>query len=132
MEEHTQTTQQVAILIGRILIGGLFLFSGIVSLLNFELFVAATASVPLLSLSPLLFASAGIIFKIVGGLGLLLGYFTRYAAIALIIFTLLATLFFNLDITDNRLIKNLMIIGGLLAFTGFGGGYFSLDQSKRR
>ncbi len=52
----------------------------------------------------------------------MLGYETRKAALALIIFTLLATLLYHMDLQDVNLFKNLAIVGGLLYVYVYGPG----------
>ena len=132
MNKDDKEQHHIVVLIGRVLLGGLFCISGILSLLNFEQFIDLTASAPLLSLAPVLVASVAIVLKIVCGLALALGYYARCAATALFIFTLLATLFFHLSLTDMSLFKNLMIAGGLLVFVGFGGGQYVACLTPKR
>lgn len=70
------------------------------------------------------------------GLGLLLlaGFKTRYAALALAGFTLLATYFFHFNLADQTqtlfFFKNLAITGGLLAIVGAGAGAWSVDGAR--
>jgi putative oxidoreductase len=112
-----------ALRLGRILIGILFLVSGVASLLDFNNFAGyAGLFLPMGKVM----ATLAIIFKIGGGLGLILGIRTRMSAYALIVFTLLVTVLVHgaswLKATDKvammtemiSVLKNMAIIGGLL------------------
>jgi putative oxidoreductase len=109
--------------IGRILIGLLFLVTGIGSLMGFSGFVAYTGSVlPM----PTLFAVLAIICKVGGGLSLVLGIRVRIGTAALILFTFLAMIFFHLkpmfagdQMQMIMVLKNLAIIGGLILIARF-------------
>jgi putative oxidoreductase len=103
--------------VGRILIGLLFLILGVGSLIGFSGFKEMTGSVlPM----PTLFAILAIVFKIGGGLSLVLGIRVRMGVHALVLFTLLATIFFHLKgaFSGDQMqlimtLKNIAIIGGL-------------------
>lgn len=70
------------------------------------------------------------------GLGVLLlaGFMTRYVALALAGFTLVATYFFHFNLADQTqalfFFKNLAITGGLLAIVGAGAGAWSVDGRR--
>ncbi len=109
--------------IGRMLIGLLFLVSGVGSLLGFKGFAGyAGMFLPMGTLM----ASLAIIFKIGGGLSLVLGIRTRLGAYALALFTLLTIALIHgpswMKATDGMqaqsemiaVLKNLAILGGLL------------------
>lgn len=124
---------------GRALLAGLFLWSGVGKVFNFEGTAGYMASVgmPLVTL----FLVGAIILEVGGGLALLLGWRSRLAALALIVFTIPATLIFHnfWAVTgDGHMVqvimfmKNLSIVGGLLMVVGLGGGGLSLDNSRRR
>ncbi len=65
------------------------------------------------------------------GLALLAGFKTRYAALALAGFTLIATYFFHFNLADQTqtlfFFKNLAITGGLMALVAAGAGAWSVD-----
>lgn len=67
-----------------------------------------------------------------GGVLIVLGAFTRYAALALAGFTLVAGFLFHGDTADPMqqimLMKNLAITGGFLVLAAHGAGKFSLDR----
>ena len=65
---------------------------------------------------------------------LVLGYQTRWAAIALAVFTVVATLAFHTNFADQNemlaFMKNAAILGGLLQVIAFGAGAYSLDNRR--
>lgn len=63
-----------------------------------------------------------IIFKIVAGMMVILGYRIGLASMLLIGFTAVATLLAHQSFSDPGLLKNLAIIGGLLYVMAFGPG----------
>ncbi len=117
-------------LIGRVLISAIFLVAGVEKILQ----PAATQQHMAQYGMPLtgLFLVIAIIFEVVGGLSILLGYKARWGAIALIIFLIPATLIFHTNFSDQTQVimsmKNLAIIGGLFMVAYFGPGPLSLDQ----
>ncbi|MEO0646036.1 MAG: DoxX family protein [Cyanobacteria bacterium J06650_10] len=76
-----------------------------------------------------------IVFEIVGGLSLILGYKARIGGILLLLFLVPATLMFHNPVVDPtqmiQFMKNLAIIGGLLMVTVYGSGPVSLDGQSR-
>jgi putative oxidoreductase len=126
-------------LLGRILIGGIFVQSGLEKLLDLGGFAAmlAAGGVPMSSV----LAPVGAVVEFVGGLAIVLGLGTRYAALALIAFTIVATLtahrFWDYppDQQEMQMIqfaKNVAIIGGFLFVFVTGGGHYSLERWWRK
>lgn len=112
---------KIAALLGRILLGALFIFAGFGKIMD----PAGTASyMEAQSPVPGSLAMAVGIFEIVAGLVLASGFMTRLAAVLLIGFTALATLFFHAKVTDPTqaamALKNLAVIGGLLMVFAYG------------
>lgn len=130
--------QAALLLIGRVLIGGVFVMSGYGKITGLDAFAAnlAQGGVP----APL--AYLGAFAEFAGGLCLMFGLATRYTALLLVAFTVVATLiahryweFTDAAMRRGQLInfqKNLMIIGGMLAFVVAGAGRFSIDGLLRR
>lgn len=122
--------KNVVPLIGRVLISTIFLVAGVEKVLQ-----PATTQQHMAQYGmPFtdLFLVVAIVFEIVGGLSLLLGYKACWGAIALIIFLIPATLIFHTQFSDQTQVvmfmKNLTIIGGLLMVAHFGPGPLSLDK----
>ena len=121
-------------LAGRILLGVLFLMSGLGKLAApaaTQGYIAAMG-LPLPLVSYL--GSTGI--EVIGSVLLIVGLQTRLTASALAVFTLLTALLFHNNFADqNQMIhfmKNIAIIGGLLQVAAFGAGSFSLDRQFGR
>lgn len=105
--------QKYGILVGRFLIGLLFLFSGVNILIGGVENFSKAIEMKGLPLA-LLLAWLVVILKIAAGSAVILGYKTKIAALALLLFTALATLLYHASWQDMGLFKNLAIIGGLL------------------
>ena len=73
-----------------------------------------------------------IIFQLLGGLSLLLGYKVKIGSILLILFLVPASFAFHNPATDlNGFLKNIGLIGGLLMTMYAGAGALALDRSDR-
>lgn len=132
MEKYFNVAHRFGPLIARILIGGMFLMSGIQKIFAFEGIVAFTESVGMPY--PAVAVVLAMLFEILGGLSILLGYKIGYGATVLIVHTLVASYYFHTNFADQVqmtfFIKNMAIIGGLLYMTAFGAGHFSLGKKE--
>jgi putative oxidoreductase len=76
-----------------------------------------------------------IVAELAGGLALLVGFLTRWAAWGLALFTLASAMLFHAELGDqNQMIhfmKNLAITGGLLLLATHGPGRWSLDARRQ-
>ncbi len=129
--------RDVGALAGRILLALIFFMSGFGKLTGFAGTAGYIASTGL-PFSELLTVGA-IVLELGGGLALIVGWKTRWAALALVVFTVPATLLFHnfwavpADQAMNQNIhfmKNLSIIGGLLVVWAFGAGRLSIDRGS--
>lgn len=126
----------IAAVLGRILIAVLFVFAGAGKLMD----PAATGEyMEAMSPFPGNLAVAVGIFEIVAGLVLASGFMTRIAAVLLIGFVALSTLFFHNQVTDpaqaTAALKNTAIVGGLLLVFAYGqvrGRMGFLDERGKR
>jgi len=125
-------------LIGRILLAILFVPAGFSKIAGFAGSVgyATAMGLPL----PQVGVAIALVIELFGGLALLIGYRTRLAAIALAVFTLVASFFFHAYwalpaeqqmMQQLMFFKNIAITGGLLAFAAFGAGGLSLDARRQ-
>jgi len=125
-------------LIGRLLIGAIFLVSGFAKLTDTSGTVAhmEAAGIPY---AHTLAIVAGIA-EIAGGLSLVFGLLTRIGAIGLILFMIPTTIifhgFWNFEGTEQKMqmvnfMKNLAIIGGLFMVAAFGPSRYSIDKKIR-
>ena len=120
-------------LIGRILLVLIFLLSGIGKIFNFEGTVQYMAKVGMPMTT--FFALGAIFLELVGSITVILGYFTRFGAVLLLIFLIPTTLIFHGNIGDPmqkiHFLKNVSMFGGLLVLLVSGAGGFSLDYLIR-
>ena len=124
-------------LAGRLLLALIFVVSGYTKLVGFDGTVGYIASkgLPL----PQLAAAAAIAIELIGGILLVIGWQTRWAATAIFLFLIPTTLIFhpfwavaaNQQMETIQFMKNLCIMGGMLYVMAFGAGPLSLDNSKR-
>jgi len=120
------------LLIGRVLLSIIFIFAGVSKLGS----VAGTAGymasmgIPLPGLTVWLV----IALEILGGLAILLGFFTRYAAWALAAFCVASGYLGHFQPEDQMqmtsFMKNLAMAGGFLALAAAGAGSFSIDARR--
>lgn len=121
-------------LAGRLLIAAIFVLSGFSKITGFDGTVGYIASkgLPL----PQLGALAAIVVELGGGLLVIAGWKTRWAAAAMLVFTLAAAVLFHNfwaaapDAAQNQMIhfmKNISMAGGLLYVLVFGSGPLSVD-----
>jgi len=121
-------------LLGRILIGGPFVMSGLGKLAAYGATVGYIAAMGL-PVPPLAFVLA-VLTELGGGLLLLSGYRARAVSLGMAVFCLVTAMVFHHNFADqNQMIhflKNVMMAGGLLQITWFGAGAFSLDALTGR
>ncbi len=126
-------------LLGRILIAALFVPAGWGKIAGFEGTVGYIGSVGLPL--PAVAAAIAIVVELGGGLALLFGFGTRIAALALAVFTLVASFFFHaywavppeaVMVQQLMFFKNVAVTGGLLVLAAFGAGAFSVDARRAR
>lgn len=124
-------------LAGRLLLALLFLPAGIGKITGFAGTVGYIASVGLPL--PAVAAVIALTVEIVGGVALIAGFGTRFAALALALFTLAASFFFHnywAAPADQQLIaqllffKNIAVVGGLLTLAAWGAGAWSVDARR--
>lgn len=125
----------VAAVIGRLLLGGLFLMAG------FDKFGALAGTAGYIASKglpmPQVLAFAVAALEVVAGLALIVGFQARIAAVALAAFTLVASVIFHgywampqdqQFVQQLMFFKNLAIVGGLLLVAALGAGGASVDR----
>lgn len=124
--------QSAAALAARLAIAWIFVIEGVDKISNYagvgaymEANGVSSALLPLVILT-----------ELGGGILISLGFFTRFAAIALAGFCMLAAVLFHGNIGDAgqwiQFNKDIAIAGGFLALAAFGAGDWSLDAWRRR
>jgi putative oxidoreductase len=126
-------------LVGRLLLAALFLPAGIAKIGGYAGTVGYIASkgLPL----PEVGALVAIAVEVGGGLALIAGFGTRFAALGLALFTLAASVVFHnywAMPADQQMVqqlmffKNIAVVGGLLTLAAWGAGAWSLDARRSR
>ncbi len=120
--------EKMTVVAGRVLLGHLFLLAGLSKISAYhgtqdymEAMGIAGGLLPLV-----------IALEVVAGLAVIIGWQTRWAAVALAGFTLIAGGVFHNNFADQlqliMFMKNLSITGGLLLLSVYGAGAFSVDH----
>jgi len=137
-----QIGERMGTVLGRLLLALIFVAAGFGTISEFAKTETAmtTLGIPE-NLTPFLLVGA-IAFEILGGLLVILGLWTRFGALLLIIFLLAVTPVFHAfwkiaaekerQNEMNHFMKNLAMIGGLLILLARGGGLCSLDNVFRK
>lgn len=123
--------------VGRVLLALMFVLSGFGKLTGIEGTAAYIASAGL----PMATALAVIVglLEFVGGLALMVGFHARWAALALGVFTLLASLLFHnfwampadkAFMQQLIFMKNLSVAGGMFIVAALGAGPASIDAAR--
>lgn len=132
--------QNFLLLLARVLMGWLFVEAGWRKLMGMDAFIASLASrrVPYASVMGWI----GGLIEFFGGLAILLGAWTRCAAVLMILFIIVATAISHRywEFTEaaarrmqqGQFAKNLAIIGGFVLLVVTAGGRFSVDAWRRR
>lgn len=120
-----------ATLVGRVLLAAIFVVSGFLKIGGFAGVAGAIASKGL----PLPEAGAvlTIVLELVGGLMIVVGWKTRWAALALAVFLVPVTFlfhpFWSAPAEFNAFWKNIAILGGMLVLWAHGPGRLSVDRA---
>lgn len=130
--------QRAAAPIGRVLLSGIFLMSGIGKIPAWNQYAARMENEGMVAVP--LFLAAAILFEVLGGLSVLLGLWARLGAAALLVFLVPTTLIFHdfwtyVDPGERQaqmmhFVKNLAIMGGLLMVVAQGAGCCSLTGGR--
>jgi putative oxidoreductase len=118
------------LLVGRLFYSSLFLLYAYLKLTGYAGTVGYMTNLGL----PSFFAIFAIIIELGGGILVLIGYQMRLVALGLAIYVLIASLIAHRDFANGaqllNFMKNMVIIGGSLAFVASGAGAYSMDGRK--
>jgi putative oxidoreductase len=137
MNQLCEMIKRYGPLAGRILLAAIFVLSGWSKITGFAATAGYMASKSMPFTEPLL--AGAIIVELGGGILLIIGWLARWAAAAIIVFTIAATLIFHpfwaveaaqQSMQQIHFMKNLAIVGGLIYVMAFGAGPLSLDNRK--
>lgn len=127
-------------LIGRLVLGGLFLMSGIEKLAGIDRFAASLVKNGIPDQFAPMLAWLGAAVETIGGLCIVLGLATSWASLAMIAFTIVSAFIahrFWQAAPDARMMqtahfeKNMMIAGAFCLLYVAGGGPYSIDRWRR-
>ncbi len=130
-------TQGIPVVVARILLALMFVLAGIGKLGGLEGTAGYIASKGLPA--PMLLAVAVGVLELVAGVLLIIGWQARWAALALAVFTIVASVIFHnywampaeqKMMQQLMFMKNLAVTGGLLFVFAFGAGTLSLDARR--
>lgn len=120
--------QKFSELSGRILLGAIFLISGLGKIGAYAGTAGYMASIGV----PGALLPAVIALEVLGAIAIIIGWKTRIAAVLLAGFTLLAGVLFHSNFSDQvqmiMFLKNVAIAGGFLLLAANGPGALSLDR----
>ena len=123
--------EKATTLIGRILLGHIFLLAGISKIGDY----AGTQGYMEAMGVPGMLLPLVILLEVGAGLALVAGFLTRFAAWALASFSIVAAIIFHTDFANQMqmimFMKNFAIAGGLMFVATFGAGSMSVDAWQR-
>jgi putative oxidoreductase len=131
-----QRARDGAALIGRVLLGALFVWSGFGKIMGFAGAAGYIASKGLPF--PTLLAAIAVAIEFGAGLALLVGWKTRWAAALLAVFLVVITPIFHnfwsvpadqVMMQQINFFKNVAILGGMLFVYAMGPGRYSVDRA---
>ena len=118
-------------ILGRILLSAIFLINGIGKIFNYEgtIQYMKNFDVPGYLIIPAI--TVEILFPIL----LIIGYYTKFSALVLSLFTLVLAVIFHTDFSNQMqlmsFLKNIAIAGGFLIIFVYGPGKYSLDHKLK-
>ena len=118
-------------ILGRILLSAIFLINGIGKIFNYEgtIQYMENFDVPAYLIIP------AIIVEILFPILLIIGYYTKFSALVLSLFTLVLAVIFHTDFLNQMqlmsFLKNIAIAGGFLIIFVYGPGKYSLDSKLK-
>ena len=122
---------QIVEILGRLLLSAIFLINGIGKIFNYEgtIQYMENFDVPGYLIIPAI--TVEILFPIL----LILGYYTKFSALVLSLFTLALAVIFHTDFSNQMqlisFLKNIAIAGGFLIIFVYGPGKYSLDHKLK-
>ena len=118
-------------ILGRLLLSAIFLINGIGKIFNYEgtIQYMENFDVPGYLIIPAI--TVEILFPIL----LILGYYTKFSALVLSLFTLALAVIFHTDFSNQMqlmsFLKNIAIAGGFLIIFVYGPGKYSIDHKLK-
>jgi putative oxidoreductase len=113
-------------LIGRILMGGFFVWSGVEATLNFPTTIASMATAV---------AIVAILIEVLCGIAIVVGFKTSQAALVLALYVIAVAFFYTglgSSSAQALFLQDMAIVGGLLYISAYGAGSWATDWHYKR
>ena len=122
--------EKVSQLVARIFLGHIFLLAGVCKVTAYE---GTQGYMDAMGVPGMLLPLV-ILLEIVGGLAIIVGWNTKWTALALAAFSVVAAAIFHNNFGDQMqmilFMKNIAIAGGFLLLASHGAGAYSLDNRR--
>jgi putative oxidoreductase len=128
--------KDTGLLLGRVLLGLIFVTSGYGKVMHLDAFAQSLASRGVPMSGPL--SVLGALVEFLGGVAIVIGLQVRWASLLMMLFVVVATLISHRyweigeaaarRAQQTQFMKNVAIFGGFLLLMASGGGRFSLDR----
>ena len=131
MEQKMEKFYLYAMPVGRVLIALIFIMFGMNKIFNY----GSTAGWMDAMGAPSFLLPGVVVLEVLGGLAIVVGWQTRWVALALAGFSILSAIIFHNNFSDQNemanFMKNIAIAGGFLFLFANGAGRWSLDNLKQ-
>ena len=122
--------EKISQLVARVFLGHIFLLAGLSKITAYEGTAGYMEAMGVPgNLLPLVIA-----FEVIAGLAIIIGFQTRWTAVALAGFSVVAAVIFHSNFSDQiqmiLFMKNIAIAGGFLLLAVHGAGSYSLDNRR--
>ena len=122
--------EKISHLVARVFLGHIFLLAGLSKITAYEGTAGYMEAMGVPgNLLPLVIA-----FEVIAGLAIIIGFQTRWTAVALAGFSVVAAVIFHSNFSDQiqmiLFMKNIAIAGGFLLLAVHGAGSYSLDNRR--
>jgi len=118
-------------ILGRLLLSAIFLINGIGKIFNYEGTIQYMENFDVSGYLIIPAITVEILFPIL----LILGYYTKFSALVLSLFTLVLAVIFHTDFSNQMqlmsFLKNIAIAGGFLIIFVYGPGKYSIDHKLK-
>lgn len=139
MSKHCSVLASLVAFVGRVCFATVFIVAGVYKIVFFEKILGLLQQAHVPHAEWLLLVA--LVFELLGGILVLLGWYTRFGAFLLFVFIIPETYVFHSfwDMTGPEMVnhvqhvlKNLALLGGTLYLMAFGAGFFSVDGAIRK
>ena len=139
MSKDCSIWQGMLALVARCFIALIFIVAGLQKIIQYDLMHHTVSGISDTHATWLLIT--GILFELIGGILMVIGWLTRWGAVLLFVFVVLTIFLFHpfwafegdaMVMQVQHFLKNIAILGGLLYVIAFGPGCLSIDGYRKR